>query len=62
MFKHANDPKHAATAVKAYLDRKTCHGLSRTRTSTLPKQCGIVLTKNRTKRSQTPKKSFEMSF
>ena len=36
--------------------------LPRARTSTLLKQCGIILTENGTKGSRHPKKSFEMSF
>ena len=36
--------------------------LPRARTSTLLKQCGIILTENGTKGNQHPKKSFGMSF
>lgn len=53
-------------AAKAHLDRKTKMkhfqswiGLPTAGTSTLPKQCGIILTQNKTKGCQNPMKSFE---
>lgn len=62
MFEDDNGPKHTASAVKAYSDRKTHNGkLSvldwplTASASTLLKYCAIILTENRKKGSPDPK-------
>lgn len=65
-FQYDKDPKHTDKAVKdTRIEKHTikhCQswtGLSRSQTSTLLKQYGIILIENRTKRCQHSRKSFE---
>lgn len=65
-FQYDNDPKHTDRAVKDTGTEKHpikhCQswiGLSRSQTSKLLKQCGIILIGERTKVSQHSRKSFE---